>query len=62
MSICEFKYSIGQRVRIVDIDIVGVVLRRCDRGPDEQQTFEAVFWADTTRRLEWVLAHELVAA
>jgi hypothetical protein len=56
----EFLFDIGQAVTISPLKVPGTVLARCDRG--QYREYRVVYWAESSRRDEWLLESELEAA
>lgn len=54
----EFEYEIHETVRVRAIGLDGVVLQRCDRGGG-QCDYQVVYWCESKRNVEWLVAHEL---
>jgi hypothetical protein len=54
----NFKFSIGQRVKIKGLDpISGTVYACCDRG--NYKEYRVVFWNESKRCDEWLIENEL---
>lgn len=54
----EFRFSVGQRVRIPEAKIVGTV-DRIAFGPEFGHEYRVVFWHDGQRRCEWLYEREV---
>ena len=52
-----FRYRIGQRVRIVEIDPIGRVSALL--AAEDGQTYKVIYWNDGTRHEVWMQSWEL---
>lgn len=53
----KFDFSIGQDVWVKPLELQCRIMARCDRGGYHE--YRVIYWAEGTRRDEWLLAHEL---
>lgn len=55
--IVDFKYSIGEKVALIDIDFVGVI--RAMRWDMQGAQYNVTYWHDSQMRDAWVFVDEL---
>lgn len=60
MQVVQFNFSIGQCVKLHAADDIDGIVTGLLRDSEGHQ-YRIVYWADTTRKVEWMFQYELKA-